>query len=223
MSDAFYKTVCFLGRPVFWICSRPVVLHRQRIEQAGGCLLVVGNHRAPYDSACLMNVVRRPIDWVSIKELMDRPLVGPLFRALNCMPLDRHQMDSVTAREILKRLRAGRLVALYPEAQFRGAENSVLNGGSFTSGFGQIAQLAKVPVIPCLLMDTGNFAGVTPWLPFRHTRYAVAFGEPLRARQDLSPKEAREDLEERWRVAVLELREELEPHLTWRREGRGAS
>ncbi|HVS16583.1 MAG TPA: lysophospholipid acyltransferase family protein [Thermoanaerobaculia bacterium] len=213
-NDRFYRLAVALGRTVFRVCSRPVVLHAERSSTRGGALLA-SNHVSPYDVVCLMNVCRRPIDFVSIVELMDRPLVGALFRALNCMALDRGRMDPVTAREILGRLRAGRLVGMFPEGGLRPAEASVLRGGSMVSGIGQLAQLAAVPVIPCLVADTGNFARRGAWLPLRRTRYAVAFGVPLRVREDQPRQAARDELEERWRRSLLELEAELEPRLTW--------
>jgi len=214
--DRFYRVVVAAGRLVFRVASRPVVLHGARVPSRGGVLLA-SNHTSPYDVACLMSACRRPIDFVSIVEVKERPLVGAFFRRLNCMFLDRHRSDAVTAREILDRLRDGRLVGIFPEGRLTTAESSVLRGGEITSGIGQLAQVARVPVVPCVVLDTGNFAGLAPWLPLRRTRYAVAFGNPLEVRGDLPRSAARADLEERWRSGLLELEAELLPSMTWRR------
>lgn len=214
--DRFYRFVVAVGRAIFRVSSRPVVLHAQRVPVSGGALLA-SNHTSHYDVACLMNSCPRPIDFVSIVEVERRPLVAAFFRRLNCVFLDRARSDAVTAKAILARLRAGRLVGIFPEGRLTPAEASVLRGGEIVSGIGQLAQLTNAPVVPCVVLDTANFAGFAPWLPLRRTRYAVAFGEPIVVRGDLPRREARLDLEDRWRRSLLELETELSPRMSWRR------
>lgn len=216
--DLFYRIVVAIGRVIFFCSARPVVLHASRLPAEGGVLLA-SNHTSPYDVACLMHACRRPIDFVSIVEVREKPLVAAFFARLNCVFLDRGRNDAVTAKAILKRLRDRRLVGIFPESRLTPTDDlrSVLRGGEIVSGIGQLAQAVGVPLVPCVVLDTGNFSGVVPWLPLRRTRYAVSFGEPLLARDDLSRREARADLEERWRRSLVELEEELLPHMPWRR------
>lgn len=163
-----------------------------------------------------MYATRRRIDFLSIRELMDKPLVGWFFRSLNAMPLDRGRIDAVTIRQVVKRLKRGRVVGIFPEGGFRKARASVLKGGSFRSGIGRIAQLADVPIVPVAILDTSNFRPWTSWLPLRRTRFAVAFGEPIHLRLDLEKKEARLQAEEEWRQAVVNLGQQLEEKIDWR-------
>ena len=216
-NDRFYRLVVAFGRFIFQCTSRPVALHVDRVPLAGG-LLLASNHTSPYDVACLMNVCRRPIDFVSIVEVQQRRLVAALFARLNCVFLDRHHSDAVTAKSILARLRDGRLVGIFPEGRLTPSDDprSVLRGGPIVSGIGQLAQVTGVPLVPCVVLDTANFAGVAPWLPLRRTRYAVGFGEPLTVREGLPRKQARQDLEERWRRSLVELEAELLPRMVWR-------
>jgi 1-acyl-sn-glycerol-3-phosphate acyltransferase len=156
-----------------------------------------------------MHTTRRHIDWVSIVELMRLPLVGSFFRALNAMPLDRGRVDAATVRSIIERLRRGRVVGIFPEAGIRTPTTSVLQGGSYRGGLGRIAQMAGVPIVPCVVVDTANFGRPGAWLPLRRTRFAVAYGEPLYVDRGLAPREARRAVEEAWRAAALALLEEL--------------
>lgn len=220
IEDLFYRFVVLVGRRVFWLASRPVVLHAERGGAPGGFLLAA-NHLSPYDVACLMNTTRRRIDFVSIVELFRKPLVGWFFRSLNAMPLDRRRVDGVTLRSVIERLRAGRVVGIFPEGGLRTEATSVLNGGKSRVGIGRMAQVAEVPIVPCVIVDSSNFAGRGAWLPLRRTRYAVAYGEPIERRADLDDGPARAALEADWKTSMLALRAELEPHLVWRRRSGG--
>ena len=64
MSDPYYNLVVFVGRPIMNICSDPLVLHRQRVPHSGACILAA-NHSSVYDIPCLMQVLRRKLDFVS--------------------------------------------------------------------------------------------------------------------------------------------------------------
>lgn len=222
-NDVFYRLVHFFGSGVLDVSSRSVVLHRERTERDGGFLLAA-NHLSPFDVPCIIRTSLRPLDFVSIVEVFENPLLGWLYGSLNAMPLDRHSQDLVIVREIVQRLRAGRAVAIFPEGRIHTEETSVLKGGEVTQGFGQMAMMADVPIVPCVVLGSSNFYGVTPWLPLRRTRFAMAFGEPLRAPstdaegRPLGRARSWRLLEEQWRESLLALYDELAEELS-RRSG----
>ncbi|MEL7089774.1 MAG: lysophospholipid acyltransferase family protein, partial [Planctomycetota bacterium] len=183
-------------------------LHRERIPAEGGFLLVA-NHTSPFDIPGLMYACPRLIDFVSVVEVMGVPGVGAFYRLFNTITLDRGKLDPAAVRTIVSRLKAGRGVGMFPEGKITPEAESVFHGGPFRPGLGRIARLADVPVIPAVIFDTKNMAGVTAWLPLKRTRFCVAFGEPLHIHNDSEPREAQRELEERWRVAMLALNDEL--------------
>jgi 1-acyl-sn-glycerol-3-phosphate acyltransferase len=178
MSDAFYKLVRTLGHPVFWLASKPTVLHADRM-MGNAPFILAPNHLSPYDVPCLMASSRRVLDFVSIAELFRRPVVGWFLTNMNAFGLDRSRPDPATTRIILDRLAHGRTVAMFPEGRIRRAEDSVLNGGSFKASVTRLARLAGVPIVPCVVLATGAFSSPIAWLPLRRTRYAVCFGDAL--------------------------------------------
>ncbi|MEM6706388.1 MAG: lysophospholipid acyltransferase family protein [Acidobacteriota bacterium] len=221
-NDVFYRLAHFFGSGVLNVCSRSVILHRERTQREGGFLLAA-NHLSPFDVPCLMKASSRALDFVSIVEVFETPFVAWLYGSLNAMPLDRHNQDLVTVREIVQRLRTGRVVAIFPEGRIHRPGESVLLGGAVTEGFGQMAMMADVPIVPCVVLGSKNFYGVSPWLPFRHTRYAMAFGEPLRAPKvdaegsALGRARSWRLLEEQWRASMVSLYDELSTELRERR------
>jgi 1-acyl-sn-glycerol-3-phosphate acyltransferase len=208
MSDFMYRWVVRVCRPAFTVSSSPVVLHRERLPLSGACV-VAPTHRSAYDVPCLMKESPRALDFVSITELYRNPFVAAFFTSVNVFPLDRSRPDSPTVRIILDRLNRGRAVVMFPEGRIRGPEESVLNGGDIKPGVARIAHLADVPVIPCVMLDTGLYARPSSWLPVRGTRFGVAFGRPLRAPAGVDEAEARETLLAAIKRSYRELHAEL--------------
>ncbi|MEM7626707.1 MAG: lysophospholipid acyltransferase family protein [Planctomycetota bacterium] len=206
--DRFERFVRVLCRPILAVTTRVTFLHRGRVPAAGGFLLAA-NHTSPFDIPGLMYACPRLIDFVSTVEVMGVPGVGAFYRLFNTITLDRGKVDSTAVRAIVARLKAGRGVGMFPEGRITPEADSVLNGGAFRPGFGRIARLADVPVVPVAILDTKNMAGFSAWLPLKRTRFRVAFGEPLFIRSDLESREAQREIEERWRVAVVSLAGEL--------------
>jgi 1-acyl-sn-glycerol-3-phosphate acyltransferase len=219
MSDFIYNWVVRIGRPAFTVSSSPVVLHRERLAE-GGAYLLAPTHLSAYDVPCLMKESPRNLDFVSITELYENPFVAAFFTSVNVFPLDRSRPDSPTVRTIFERLRRGRAVVMFPEGRIRSAADSVLNGGEIKPGVARIAQLADVPVIPCVMLDTGQYARASAWLPVRGTRFGAAFGRPLRAPADLPEAESRVALlgaiKRSYRELYAELRQAMaEAGPTW--------
>jgi 1-acyl-sn-glycerol-3-phosphate acyltransferase len=131
------------------------------------------------------------LDFLSITELFQNRLSAWFLRSVNAFPLDRTRADSPTVRIILDRLAKGRIIAMFPEGGFRSSANSVLNGGDIKPGVAKLAQLAGVPVIPCVILGTKAYSKPSSWLPLKRVRYGVIYGEPLHVSKDLEEAEAR--------------------------------
>jgi 1-acyl-sn-glycerol-3-phosphate acyltransferase len=178
MSERFYKTVRCIGRRIFFHASAPRILHAERAARQGAYLLAA-NHTSPFDAALIVAVTPRVIYWLSIVEIFRSPFAAWFLRNFGAEPLDRGKVDTRTVRAIVRRLRAGFVVGLFPEGRVRRLEDSVLEGGTIDDGVCKLAQLAGVPVLPCVVLGSEKFARWTAWLPGAGTRWAVAFGEPV--------------------------------------------
>jgi 1-acyl-sn-glycerol-3-phosphate acyltransferase len=208
VSDLFYNFIWLVGSHPFLLSSRTVVLHRERLKRPGGYILA-STHLSEFDVAVLIVKSPRKLDWVSIVEVFRKPFVGWFYGSMNAFPLDRSRPDSPTVRVILDRLARGRVVAMFPEGNIRTPETSVLNGGHFKPGVARIAQLADVPVVPCVVLGAGAYTRVKSWLPIKRVRWGINIGEPLTVRKDLDKHEATTEFGDRLRSAYLELHEEL--------------
>lgn len=178
MSELFYRTVRAIGSAIFYSASSPRVLHAERAPRSGAYLLAA-NHTCAYDSPLLIAVTPRIIHWLSIVELFHNPLSRWFMSAFGALPLDRSKTDTTTVRKITRLLKAGEVVGIFPEGRLRRNEDSVLRSGSIDSGICKLAQLAGVPVLPCVVLGAEKFRHWRNWLPGARTRWAVAFGEPI--------------------------------------------
>jgi 1-acyl-sn-glycerol-3-phosphate acyltransferase len=209
VSEFFYNLVWTAGWPVFWMNSEPTLLGVQHTARRGPYILAA-NHGSPFDVPLLIAHSRRMLDFVSITEVFAIPFVGWFYGSMNAFPLDRSRRDSPTVRIILDRLARGRVVAMFPEGRIPRENESVLHGGSFRSGVGRLAALGGVPVVPAVVINSGDFLRFRSWLPMHTVRYGIAYGEPIFPRKDLPTDDAGRELESRWVSAMLQLNHELE-------------
>jgi 1-acyl-sn-glycerol-3-phosphate acyltransferase len=208
VSDVFYDVIRFVGRHVFWVSSRPLVLHAERLRRPGP-FIVAANHQSPFDVALLIRHASRHLDFVSITEVFANPFVAWFYGSMNAFPLDRAKRDSLAVRTIIERLKKGRAIAMFPEGRLTRLEDSVVSGGRMRPGIGRIAQITGAPVIPVAIVDSHVYGRASAWLPIRRMRYGMLVGEPLVARTDLEKTESARVLEDGLKAALMRLYAEL--------------
>lgn len=208
MSEAFYKSIRLIGSAVFRVASRPLILHPERAARPGAYLLAA-NHESPFDAALLIAATPRVIYWLSIVELFRHPFTRWFLSSMLAAPLDRSRVDTTTVRIITRHLRAGRVVGLFPEGGVRTGAGSVLQGGEIREGVARIAEIARVPVLPCVVLGGRKFFQWWNWLPLFRTRWAVAFGEPITLPRGGDHQAFTRTLE----AALRRLRDEIQAHV----------
>lgn len=208
MSELFYRTVRMIGSAIFYQASSPRVWHADRMPVTGAYLLAA-NHTCAYDAPLLIAVNPRMIHWLSIVELFRHPLSRWFLTSFGALPLDRSKVDTVTVRKLTRLLKDGKIVGIFPEGRMRFDEDSVLASGGIDSGVCKLAQLAGVPVLPCVVLGAEKFRRWTSWLPWAKTRWAVAFGELIPPRTEPNRAAARAAMAEEITLALRALRSEV--------------
>jgi 1-acyl-sn-glycerol-3-phosphate acyltransferase len=208
MSDSFYRFVRIIGRLPFWVSSRPVVMHPERSPTEGPCILAA-NHHSPFDVPLMIRHTPVKLDFLSTFEVFRNPFVVWFYSSMNAFPMDRFKPDGAAVRTILRRLRNGRVLAMFPEALIRAPGNSVTSGGTIRSGIGKLAQLASVPVVPCVIINSAAYLKLSAWLPVKGVRYGIIYGEPIVIRTDVDDNAAAQTLEREFMRKMVELYMEL--------------
>jgi 1-acyl-sn-glycerol-3-phosphate acyltransferase len=176
MSDAFYSLVRMFGSHPFWLSSCPVIIGVEKTARAGPYILA-SNHESPYEVPLLIRHGLRRIDFVSTTEVFRHPFVRWFYGSMNAFPLDRSQPDVHATRTIFDRLERGRVVGMFPEGRLRNGEHALVHTRKIRRGIGRIAKLARVPIMPAFVVNSIAYSRLTGWLPIRHTRYGVIFGD----------------------------------------------
>src|SRR5262250_3226752 len=219
MKTALYSAGRLLVRLVFSCVARIHVIGRENANRVGGptCsasalqtgFLLASNHISHFDPFFIGLKVRRKIDWMTMAEFFRPPALGFFLRSINAFPAERDRADLKTIRAAIERLKIGRIVGIFPEGGIRDGARSLLEGAPLRPGAATLAQIANVPVVPCVILGTDRFYSKKQWLPFRHTPVWIAFGKPISCFPELQKSQARERIESELSAAFRDLYSEL--------------
>ena len=212
MSEFFYRAVRLAGRAVFCVASAPRILHAERARRPGAYLLAA-NHESVFDAPLLIAANPRMIYWLSIREIFLHPAARWFLSSMNAAPLDRSTVDAVTVRAIVRHLRQGKVVGIFPEGGIKTGDASALKEGAIHEGVCRLAMIARAPVLPCVVLGGAEFNRWTRWLPGAGTRWAVAFGEPIFPPEDRGRDAACQAMAEEITLALRALSTEARRHV----------
>lgn len=151
----------------------------ENIPEAGGAILA-SNHRSYVDPLVVSFVAAkasRPARFLSKKEVTDAPVVGPLVTSLGAIRVDREGDAAESSRQAEVALRAGELIALFPQGTIpRGHQffDPVLQG---RYGAVRLALETGKPLIPMALWGTER-----AWPRNRKLPYLLNIASPPKIR-----------------------------------------
>jgi 1-acyl-sn-glycerol-3-phosphate acyltransferase len=208
MKRAVYYAGKFFVRLVFGCVARIHVIGRGNVRYTNGFLLA-SNHISHFDPFLISLAVRRKIDWMTMAEFFRPPALGIFLRSIDAFPAERDRADLKTIRTAIDRLKTGGVVGLFPEGGIRDGARSLLEGAPLRAGAATLAQIADVPIVPCVILGTDRFYSRKQWLPFRRTPVWMAFGKPISASPELQKSHARERIESELAATLKNLYAEL--------------
>lgn len=203
-----YRAGRLLVRVVFDCVARVRVVGVENTNRIGG-FLIAANHISHFDPFLIGLAVRRKIDWMTMAEFFRPPLLGLLLRAIDAFPAERDRAELKTIRTAIERLKSGRIVGLFPEGGIRDGSRSVLEGAPLRPGAATLAHVARVPILPCVILGTDWFYSKKSWFPLRRTPIWIAFGNPISHFPELPKAHARKRIESELAAAFKSLYAEL--------------
>ena len=183
--------------------SMRVVNPGRMIEE--GPLILAVNHASYFDPPLAGICSRRAVYYLARKNLMDWPFFGPLFPAMNVIPVERDGNDMSALRVVIRKIREGNGVVLFPEGT-RSRDGSL---GKARGGLGLVIAKTGAPVLPMRIFGSFEAFPRDAWLP-RLRPVTVVIGEPIYFSAD-ELRDAGRETYQRLSDRVMEAIAALEP------------
>lgn len=167
--NIFYNLAKLIARLVFQLR----VVHPERMIESGPLILAV-NHSSYFDPPLAGICSRRGVYYLARKSLLKWPFFGPLFPAMNVIPVERDGNDMSALREVIKKVKEGNGVVLFPE----GTRSKDGNLQPARAGIGLIIAKTKAPVLPMRIFGAYD-AFPKGSKRMRLTKITVVIGEPI--------------------------------------------
>jgi 1-acyl-sn-glycerol-3-phosphate acyltransferase len=177
MSKTVFASMGLFYRFAYNVVGLELALHRVKIEgrenvPTGGCL-IVANHVSFMDPTTVGWAVERELYYLGRKTLFKPPFLSWFLPICNVLPVDRDGRDSSGLRRIIRMLREGAAVLIFPEGT-RSPDGRLQPA---EAGTGLVAVKAGVPVLPVRVF--GTFESLSRHDKFPHFHpIRVVIGRP---------------------------------------------
>ncbi|HEV2104651.1 MAG TPA: lysophospholipid acyltransferase family protein [Candidatus Eisenbacteria bacterium] len=149
---------------------------REQVPREGG-LILASNHVSFWDPPVVGTAAMRELHFLAKEELFRTPLLGPLIRAYNGLPIRRGVADLSGLSRAMDVLRSGAALIMFPEgSRMRDGELHPAR-----PGVGMLAVSTGARIVPCYVSGSNE---PRKWL-WRRGRLRVWFG-PVRTWQELA-------------------------------------
>ena len=142
----WYNTVSWMLCIFCWIFFRLRLFGKENIPKKGA-FIVASNHQSYLDPALCGAPLKRPMRYLARDSLFKNRFFGAAISSIRAMPLKQGQDDLTTVRTVIKMLKAGDGVCLFPE----GTRTEDGRIEPFKPGLGLLCRRGKAPIIPTVI------------------------------------------------------------------------
>jgi 1-acyl-sn-glycerol-3-phosphate acyltransferase len=178
-----YRLGYTISKVVAKLGFRLRIYGRENLIEDGPAILA-SNHASYLDPPLVGVSCRKDVYFLARKSLFERPVVGPILAQLNTIPVDRDRGDVGAVRALIKLLKSGNRVLVFPE----GTRSKDGNLQPARAGVGLLIAKSLAPVVPVRVF--GSFAALPRTGGIRFVPITVVIGKPLFfTKQDLETDE----------------------------------
>lgn len=164
----YYRFARCVAQVVYTCYFRGRVFGLRNVPPDGGVMLAC-NHQSFFDPISSTLALYREGNYMARDTLFANPLFKRLIESLNAFPVKRGAGDVGAVKEIMRRLKAGRLVVVFPEAT-RTRDGSI---GAINVNSMAIAKKAAAAVVPTVVDGAFEAWPRTQLLPRRGLMYVT--------------------------------------------------
>lgn len=150
---------------------RTKVIYMGKKPKIRGACLVSANHRGLIDPVIILTIFkwRRPI-FLAAEVLYEKKWAARFFNLLHFIKTDRNNFSISAFHNAVDRLKAGKMVVIFPEGRINDEENNGVL--PFKAGAAFISHKANAPILPVYIIKREN----------EKERQKVVVGEPINLR-----------------------------------------
>lgn len=157
----FFKTVFkkITKGAIFLYCKvvhRAKIIGKENIPREGAVILC-GNHKSFLDPAIITATSPRDVRFLAKAELWRFKFLAFMGKIFEEIPVSRDEKDIGTVKTVLKALKNGECIGIFPE----GTRNGLEKGEAVKDGAAFFAIRSGATVIPVGIKGTGKFAKTT--------------------------------------------------------------
>lgn len=178
------------------------IFGRENAPKSGAALMCM-NHQSHFDPLLAGLSVDVRLSFLAKRDLFETPVLKQIVEYLDSIPVDREGSALAAMKEMIKRLKRGEVVGIFPEGtRTRDGEIAPLK-----PGFTMIAKRAQVPILP-VAVDGAYQAWPRSHRFFRFTQVTMVIGEMIPAAevQCMSDAELLAEVERRMRQCHAQAR-----------------
>ena len=166
------------------------IVGKKKIKESWkeGGVLIVANHASYFDPPVVGVSYGKKTAFLARKTLFKKGFFGWLYPKLNAIPVDQEGPDMSSLKRIIKELKNGNPVLIFPEGQ-RSVDGKILPG---EAGVGLVIAKSKAPVLPMRIFGAFEALPRGAKIPKFFTKITVSVGDMITFDEDLLKTKTRE-------------------------------
>lgn len=150
-----------------------VKVHGSRHVPRSGPVILAANHIGLLDGLALVSVTRR-LTFALVKREAFTGAVGQVLIHVGQISLNRREIDPQAMKRAVQVLRAGKVLAVFPEGGRTGGEVAWARGGA-----AYLAMISGAPIVPVAILGTREPGQHKNQVPRLRRPIRVVYGEPF--------------------------------------------
>ncbi len=166
------------------------IVGKKKIKESWkeGGVLIVANHASYFDPPVVGVSYGKKTAFLARKTLFKKGFFGWLYPKLNAIPVDQDGPDMSSLKRIIKELKNGNPVLIFPEGQ-RSVDGKILPG---EAGVGLVIAKSKAPVLPMRIFGAFEAFPRGAKIPKFFTKITVSVGDMITFDEDQLKTKTRE-------------------------------